>query len=90
MTNSIVWYIGDEKKQFSIRRLSSNECVEQPSQLHIARQPMPAEPLRLRDRTQVRADTERRALELELRRTIAERLVDKFREGYLCCMVLLS
>ena len=90
MANSIVWYIGEENKQVSIRRLPRWVHVEQPDRLGVCSQPQQQEPLRLRDRRQVRADSERRARELESRRSITRRFVDRFRASYLCCMEWLS
>ena len=90
MANSIVWYIGEDDKQVSIRRTMNDGYVEQPSYLHNESQPQQQEPLRLRDRRQVRADSQRRALEYESRRSMTQRLADKFRASYLCCMEWLS
>ena len=90
MANNIVWYIGEGNKQVSIRRTLSAGYVEQPDRLGVCSQPPQQEPLRLRDRRRVRADSERRAMELESRPSITRRFVDRFRASYLCCMEWLS
>lgn len=89
MAKSVAWFIGDTEEQIHIQR-KKNEYIVQPSRIFVQQQPRRAKKIQLRDRRQVRVDSERLAQEIRSKRGVLERTMDRFRHSYLCCLEWMS
>jgi len=89
MAKSVAWFIGDAEEQINIQRMK-NEYSVQPSRIFVQQQPRRVRRIQLRDRRQVRVDSERRAQEIRSKLGVLERTIDRFRYGYLSCLEWMS
>lgn len=89
MAKSVAWFIGDAEEQIHIQR-KKNEYIVQPSRIFVQQQPRRVRKIQLRDRRQVRVDSERLAQEIRSKRGVLERTMDRFRHSYLCCLEWMS
>lgn len=89
MAKGVAWFIGDAEEQIHIQR-KKNEYSVQPSRILVDQQPPAGKRIQLRDRRQVRADSERLERENRFKRGVCGRAMDGFRYGYLCCLDWIS
>lgn len=91
MAKGVAWFIGDAEEQIHIQfQDHRNEYSEQPSRILVDQQPPTGKRIQLRDRRQVRADSERLERENRFKRGVCGRAMDRFRYGYLCCLDWIS
>lgn len=91
MAKGVAWFIGDPDEDIHIQiQDHRNEYSAQPSRILEDQQPPTGKIIQLRDRRQVRADSERLERENRFKRGVCERAMDRFRYGYLCCLDWIS
>ena len=85
MSKGVAWFIGDAEEQIHIQR-KKNEYSLQHGRILVDQQPPIGRMIQLRDRRQVRVDSERLELEYRMKRGVFGRAMDRFRYAYLCCL----
>ena len=91
MAKGVAWFIGDADEEIHIQiQNHRNEYSVQPSRILVDQQPSSGRRIQLRDRRQVRLDSERLERENRFKRGICGRAMDRFRYGYLCCLDWIS
>jgi hypothetical protein len=93
MAKDVAWFIGDPDEEIQIQvqvQTHRNEYSVQPKRILVVQQPCSKKRIQLRDRRQVRVDSERLEFENRTKEGVLGRAMDSFRYGYLCCLEWMS